>query len=1533
MNTTRALYQRKYGKIKYMAILGIVLVYLVSACPKLFSQKALPGLDNLIPPSPNAASLGKYADVPVSMYTGTPQIEVPVWSCQGDVLTLNISLSYHASGIKVGEIPGWTGTGWTLNAGGVITRTTRGIADDLPTGYLDVGRNYLPEVAGDLTPLAQWEPPGQSAPEKYEFLQQVSSGQLDLEPDLFFYNFNGHSGKFIFSQNGKIILIPAADIEISYSRNPVTKAIEQWTLRDASGIQYTFGTNAAIETTTPLETNGSPGKSFNSAWYLTKMEDPNHTDRINFHYIDYQSVYRYPVPYKKTGCNVPTRDELFQYTQTRINGKYLSRIDYLRGTVTFDTANLGGFPGGDITALKHIRIHYPESPGTFKVFELEYSFFPATGCGTEQDYLPPCKRLRLDKVTEYSGDLSRHKPSWQFFYDDQPLPPRGSFSQDYWGYYNGRANDHLIPALRVFNYEDRNSLPPQFNSDGRTNFERLIQLNLNLENLEFSAWEIPGADRTPDSMAMQAGILKKIVYPTGGATRFEYEPHTFSYYSRPAAKKTEIVTASHSQANEVTKTFNVAHDQFVSVVPLFYNFNNSSKGGLKNLFSLEVDIPNIPIDNGNPSPDCRVQILPAGAGATSAPLFDFTWADAQDSVAGYHTEFPVWLKKGNYKLYAYAPNPGDSVIARLSYDTTSYGDKVYPVYGNEYVKTSVQAGMIYFLDDSSYSESRRFTLTSEDDPMVTVRCYFHSKIHPNRISSATLPYPVTSIRMEKIPSGKKIFEKIYYDAYYDSIRWDSKAEEWFFSTEEQMVLTPGTYELSFLPRIYTEYGMGRIIYRKAVATHNWVRAGGVRVKKITTTDHGKDTIGLREYSYSMNRTDPGHTSGILLNFPHYYEPLMPLYYFPKEYGPVHYSCIPVNVFSSGKIVLGSTAGSHIGYAKVTEIQPGNGWTEYEYTSPWDIPDITSTRFPFVPVTAVDWQRGLLKRKRVYNESGRLRLEELHTYHLPGLEQDSLFFSRVPAIKVSPKIPGAVYSNMWRGYFTQSGWSFPESRTTRYYGADGSPPLEQREQYAYSLNNLMVREVRKTNSDGSLQIEKTKFSADLIPGTPLADTLLARNMDDLVIRTETLRDSVLTDASENFYTLSGDGARVLKDSLRILDGDTFRTLVVFDRYDAKGHILQAHQPGGAYQSYHWNDFGLPVVRVNNSEYHNDLNAYPGSAQMTRYTYDVLAGMTSVTDPNNRTTTYEYDPLGRLVAARDPGHRIMKTNLYHYQKYEGDTTRKYFAPEEHIWSEAAEAIICADTPVVRSCGVLLTPSGGKLGTRASWHWYRDACGSQPLGTGDSLWYIPETSSTLYLRAEGKINTTSCVSLQVRVVEPAFHPSTDTIIIPYGGTTAHPVLFRHGYTGCDPLNLKQEGNWFSVIEENADNLSFGAAPNQSGDTLRGRVILSSIIGNLIIPIQQLPTPVMSVDITWTPSFLQAGDDVACTATVTGGEAPYGYVWEILPEGASDWSLVEKHLNSTNQTDQITLTVGSVNFDLRCRVTSGGETVEKIVRIPVAQ
>ena len=66
------------------------------------------------PLSPNAASLGRYGDIPVSLSNGIANISVPFFDVKIGSFTLPVTLSYHNNGLKTTEIPSYVGLGWDM---------------------------------------------------------------------------------------------------------------------------------------------------------------------------------------------------------------------------------------------------------------------------------------------------------------------------------------------------------------------------------------------------------------------------------------------------------------------------------------------------------------------------------------------------------------------------------------------------------------------------------------------------------------------------------------------------------------------------------------------------------------------------------------------------------------------------------------------------------------------------------------------------------------------------------------------------------------------------------------------------------------------------------------------------------------------------------------------------------------------------------------------------------------------------------------------------------------------------------------------------------------------------------------------------------------------------------------------------------------------------------------------------------------------------------------------------------------------------
>src|SRR5688572_5436708 len=114
---------------------SLLILFLVALLTSNQSFSQNPSQTKIIPPTPNAASIVQYGNVPIGLYTGQPNISFPIHVIDNGHVKVPINLSYNYNGLKLEEYPTWVGTGWTLNATSVITRQTRSLPDESPGGY------------------------------------------------------------------------------------------------------------------------------------------------------------------------------------------------------------------------------------------------------------------------------------------------------------------------------------------------------------------------------------------------------------------------------------------------------------------------------------------------------------------------------------------------------------------------------------------------------------------------------------------------------------------------------------------------------------------------------------------------------------------------------------------------------------------------------------------------------------------------------------------------------------------------------------------------------------------------------------------------------------------------------------------------------------------------------------------------------------------------------------------------------------------------------------------------------------------------------------------------------------------------------------------------------------------------------------------------------------------------------------------------------------------------------------------------------
>lgn len=452
-----------------------------------------PGLKTFVPPSPNATALGKYGEVPVSLYTGIPDISVPLYTVKGRVLEVPVSINYHAGGIRVEEIASLVGIGWSLNAGGVITRTVRGMPDDVGGGYFQglanantLGQKYL----NNLSPINSLQTGvGNGTNTDMNVLESIRENIQDGEPDIFYYNFGKYSGRFFMNQQGQFVCSPLKALKIQYSLSSNNFGrVEQWILTTPDGVRYIFGTSLD-GTHTAFENNSTrtPWPVTTTGWYLMSIYSPEN-DSVIFNYtnISYSNksrsseVLNQPI---SGSTGLPFKDNVVALNNMSV--PRLTSIIAANTTLTFGAGPARTDLPGE-AALGNITISNNNNPAlTLKQWQFYYDY--------------STNRLTLDSLKEFSADGTVKGLKYLFAYNGSlPDPnPEGTAinSQDLWGYYNGVPNT-------VF--------PQGFVATGTP----------------WGTITVNGADRHSDTVAMKAGILTQITYPTGGTTTFNYESNT-----------------------------------------------------------------------------------------------------------------------------------------------------------------------------------------------------------------------------------------------------------------------------------------------------------------------------------------------------------------------------------------------------------------------------------------------------------------------------------------------------------------------------------------------------------------------------------------------------------------------------------------------------------------------------------------------------------------------------------------------------------------------------------------------------------------------------------------------------------------------------------------------------------------------------------------------------------------------------------------------------------------------------------------------
>lgn len=457
----------------------------------------------ITPLSPNAASLWKFAQIPVNMYTGLPNISIPIYDIKSGALSVPISLNYHAGGHRYEDQASWVGLGWSISAGGAVNRNVKGKPDEKFGVGLFTQTQPLNLTLGSC---------------ELEYYTNIHRGNIDVQPDEFTFSMPGKSGRFVYKQTiPEPIVLPYEPIKITKTYSPDN--LSAFHIIDEKGTTFRFGNNKLLTNSVIEKTTGGIGSSieetmpYPGTWLLTEMESADGTDLIGFNYSSGADVQKNTRASSLTvteelpdllagqaGGNISYGSVIDQNFSYITNTKYLSEIVFENGKVEFvqTTWNRTDLNFNQ-KALEAINI-YAKVDGAYtlvKKIAFTYSYFKRNFQGIQQDW-----KLKLNKV-QVIGKNAQVGEEYSFQYhtdvfsgDEYYFPP---FALDFWGFYNGKtANTNLIPVQT---------------------FPKLTNPTLTITAGQ--------ADRSVDPAFLTEGVLKKIIYPTGGSTSFEYEPHKY----------------------------------------------------------------------------------------------------------------------------------------------------------------------------------------------------------------------------------------------------------------------------------------------------------------------------------------------------------------------------------------------------------------------------------------------------------------------------------------------------------------------------------------------------------------------------------------------------------------------------------------------------------------------------------------------------------------------------------------------------------------------------------------------------------------------------------------------------------------------------------------------------------------------------------------------------------------------------------------------------------------------------------------------
>jgi hypothetical protein len=1162
----------------YVGLMFLWLCFCVEAQP-----------DKIFPPSPTVASLMKFVEVPVNLYSGLPDISIPIFEAKSRELSVPITLSYHASGIRVDDVCGWVGTNWALNAGGVISRNIYGKADETQgIGYIQVYNKILKNI-DPANPLT------------FDQTRRIGQGYWDAEPDQFSFNCGTISGRFAIDP----VTQTACTFPFLPIRITTNSGLSAWEITGEDGTRYVFGRSSdyrqateSIENESSCAEVSSVDFKANTSWFLLEMISATAGDTVRFFYeddyISYISglTYSMSLPYnKEERCSSRSYSTCFNIVS--YFSKRISKITTATNTIYFRANTLRE----DVVNGKMLdSISIYTSDNVFiRKFILDYSYYLSNKIMSQNSYFNNApynlKRLRLDKVTEYYDQINK-KPPYQFVYDQTMLPPKGSYAQDYWGYYNGQvSNKNPLPAF------------------------------------EFLDVKYDGANREVDTAKCKAGILTAIINPMGGSSVFTFESNDFGHVPSGDINEHKIIPQTDQfpldfkigSKNTITKTFNIDFDQNTTIE---IELNNS----IKNEGDGECIIQ-----------DQSGKIIKQMRGSIGKVLLSKLY----------------FLKKGGYNVILTANIPGDRIRCNIQFVKYT-GGMILNKYGGGIRICSLHYNDGNQLSNSMikkyiyrrFDEADRSSGCLVSDFPTFNYSYSEPIIQTNTNSGGNLPSVAGYCHYEKVTSNPQSQMSTTNGSFvgYSEVtevigdKGENGKVQYKFTSPIEFK-SYGDRGFPFTPTTNYDYARGLPLL---VSTYNKL---GVLRSKVTNNylfdkaNNYHEIIGTR---IGILKTSPNLV-------PQEWSFIIEQFKIICQWKYLS-STTREDYDNNGKNPVITTTENtysnpvHGQLSKKKQLNSDGTIITQQFTYPNDYATLSSDNYS--KAISLMQQKHIINpviesvsRIQKPNEKEKVISGNFVKY-LEFMSGQLLPYQNYTLDMVSPLDdfqPATIISNSGlkidsRFRLVESFLQYDKFDNLILYQKNKDIPVSILWSYNYSLPVAKVLDAYPNQSayNGFESIDKCDWEFDLKDIMPSTEAIAGQKIIKL---TSQLKKSNIPSGNYNLTfwikgnatpKISGKNLVISKTSFSALNSIQWRLCSYQLNYAAAGDLMI--------------DPGISI---------DEIRLYPEKAQMTTYSYIPSYGINSVTNENNVTSYFEYDKLGRLILTRDFDKNILQFYQYHYK----------------------------------------------------------------------------------------------------------------------------------------------------------------------------------------------------------------------------------------------------------------------------------------------